>query len=92
MARTKNTIPSKAQMLKLPEPIHDRLVLHLWSEVEGRVPQGAYQQFFITLLNQFFNNRTLDLFLWAQSLPGEFLVSGSPASIEALKRIISSKE
>lgn len=36
----------------LPESLHTRLTLLLWSEVEGRIPQGAWSEFFITLANE----------------------------------------
>lgn len=38
--------------LKLPESMRARLDLLLWSSVEGRVPRGAYQSFFIGLLTE----------------------------------------
>lgn len=41
--------------LKLPEGLRTKLDLLLWSEVEKRVPRGAYQEFFIGLINQYFD-------------------------------------
>jgi hypothetical protein len=41
----------------LPEDIRAKLDLYLYSEVEGRVPKGAYQQFFIERIQEFFQQR-----------------------------------
>lgn len=40
--------------LMLPESVRARLDLLLWSEVEHRVPRGAYQRFFVQLINDYF--------------------------------------
>lgn len=39
----------------LPLSIRTRLDLHLFSELEGRVPKGAYQEFFIERLQEYFS-------------------------------------
>lgn len=46
--------PPKAEISKrvdvyLPESLHNRLTLLLWSTAEQRVPHGAWSQFFETL-------------------------------------------
>jgi hypothetical protein len=40
--------------LHIPEDLKARLDLLLWSDLEQRVPLGAYQRLFIELLNQYF--------------------------------------
>jgi hypothetical protein len=40
--------------LKLPESLRAKLDLHLFSEVEGRVPKGGYQAFFEQRIREFF--------------------------------------
>jgi hypothetical protein len=40
--------------LHLPEDIRAKLDVYLFSAVEGRVPKGAYQAFFIERINEFF--------------------------------------
>lgn len=47
--------PSKLTM-SLPEDIRAKLDLHLFSEVENRVPMGAYQRFFIERIQEFFGS------------------------------------
>lgn len=42
--------------LMLPESERTRLDLHLFSALEGRVPQGAYQNFFRERIREFFTD------------------------------------
>ena len=88
MSRRPNLIPSVVLNLALPQPEHTRLTLHLFSDLEGRVPLGAYQRFFSDRINEFFAHRQLDLAPWAGTEPGEFVVSGSASAIEALKQTL----
>jgi hypothetical protein len=41
----------------LPEDLHAKLTLYLFSESEGRVPKGAYQKFICERIVEFFANR-----------------------------------
>lgn len=54
MARKPNLERSIALRLQLPESVRTRLDILLFSEIEGRVPRGAYQSFFIGLLTKHF--------------------------------------
>ena len=38
----------------LPEDVYARLTTYLYSEVEGRVPKGAYQRFIVERTREFF--------------------------------------
>lgn len=58
MPARRNIIPSDRVEVWLPEDIMARLKLHLYSEVEGKIPKGAYQRFFIERLNEFFKPGT----------------------------------
>ena len=40
--------------INLPEDVAARLELYLTSVALGRVPQGAYQAFFVERINEFF--------------------------------------
>jgi hypothetical protein len=40
----------------LPEDIHARLMLHLYSPGEGKVPKGAVQAFLVERISEFFSN------------------------------------
>lgn len=45
----------------LPESVRAPLDLHLWSEVEGRVPKGAYQAFIVERVREFFGWGSVDM-------------------------------
>ena len=57
MAGRPKLIPGVSLHLHLPEDLHARLTVLLWSPTEGRVPKGAYQRFFVEQLTQFFNQK-----------------------------------
>lgn len=57
MSRKPNLIRTVRLDLGLPEDLRAKLDLLLFSPVEGRVPLGAYQRFFIERLNEFFNRK-----------------------------------
>lgn len=61
MARPPNIQRPVALKLKLPADIRGRLDLHLFSAVEGRVPKGAYQEFFIDRINEYFDKMTQEI-------------------------------
>jgi len=44
-----------------PEDVRVKLDLHLYSEVEQRVPKGAYQAFLVDRIRKFFSHRQLQL-------------------------------
>lgn len=74
--------------LRLPESIRTRLDLLLFSEVEGRVPQGRYQEFFLARIKEFFEGRRLQ-FVGNEGTVHE--ISGSKESIEALERRLNGR-
>lgn len=55
MPRRPNIERPTSLHLKLPESARARLDLILWSDVEGCVPKGRYQQFFLGLLQAYFD-------------------------------------
>jgi hypothetical protein len=54
MARPKQTTPAVPINLSLPEPLAAKVQIELFSELEGRIPVGAYKQFFTDLLENYF--------------------------------------
>ena len=56
MPRPKQTIPSAFRNIALPQPLADKIDVYLYSEVEGRVPVGAYKAFFANLASQYFES------------------------------------
>ncbi len=69
--------------LVLPEDERARLDLHLWSEVEGRVPKGQYQAFFVERLREFFGWRRLDLGAWG--FPEGMQITGTEEALQHLR-------
>lgn len=61
MPRKLNLDRPVALTLKLPESVRARLDLLLFSALEGRVPKGAYQDFFAARIQEFFEHRRLEL-------------------------------
>jgi hypothetical protein len=91
MARPRNLIPSESLHLRLSGPLQERLSQLLWSDIEGRVPVGAYQKFFTELVIAYLNGKTLDVSHWApvqmMVTPGT-TVRGSPQAIETLETLL----
>jgi hypothetical protein len=54
LPRPLKTLRTINKNIALPEDLVARLELELYSEVEGRIPFGAQQEFFTTLLREHF--------------------------------------
>jgi len=74
MPRKPDVVRPTLLHVSLPEDVRARLDLALFSELEGRVPKGAYQRFFIERIQEFFGWRRLDLAPFG--FPQGFFVSG----------------
>ena len=57
MARPKKVIASIKKNLCLPENLVTRVELELYSELEGKVPFGAWQEFISSLIVKYFNEK-----------------------------------
>lgn len=57
MPRRPNVIRPSQLTLWLPEDIRARLDLYLWSQLEGRVPHGAYSRLISQLLREHFDSK-----------------------------------
>ena len=91
MPRPKNLQPSESLHVRLPGSLQERLSRHLFSDVEQRVPLGAYQRFLTELLIAYFNGKVLDVSHWAPAAmmiaPGT-TVRGSAGAIETLETLL----
>jgi len=67
MPRQKKVIRPVSIHLKLPEDLVARIELELFSEVEGRVPQGAKQAFFEGMAREYFQRK--DAAQWSHACP-----------------------
>jgi len=54
MARVRKTIRTVYMNVGVPEDLAAKLRLELYSDLEGRVPHGALQEFFTKLLTEHF--------------------------------------
>ena len=88
MTRRRNIIPSVVINLALPLNVHSRMTLHLYSELEGRVPFAAYQRFLSERIMEYFDSERLDVSELAGLPPGSSVISGPPAAIAALRSIL----
>lgn len=68
----------------LPESVRGRLDIHLFSEAQGRVPKGAYQEFLEERINEFFAWKILDLHPFG--FPEGYFIKGPPVMIQALEQ------
>jgi hypothetical protein len=85
MSRRPNLIPSTTLNVAVPSDLYARLSAALYSEIEGRVPHGAYSRFIAELLRERFDEKTLDISPF-MSLPEKtFHVTGGAESLLALK-------
>ena len=55
MSRPPSILRTVKLNLCIPEDLRARIDLLLYSDSEKRVPQGAYQKFFTSLITEFFN-------------------------------------
>lgn len=90
MSKRANTIPSQQLNVALPLPLYTQLSSRLYSELEGRVPHGAYSRYLIDLLRGDFTDEVLDLAPFVGSIPGAFIIQGSPEAVSALKQLLES--
>jgi hypothetical protein len=55
MARPKKTIRTIYKNIGIPEDLAAKMELELYSEVEGKIPFGAQQEFLTKLLRAYFD-------------------------------------
>ncbi len=75
------------QIFSMPESVHAWMHLHLFSELERRVPKGAIQEFLLARIREYRETAYLDLHPYVVNLePGAFTVRGSKEAVAMLKR------
>ena len=90
MPRHKNIIRSIPITTAFPEDVRAKLDLLLWSDAEGRIPQGAYQKFLLARIEEFFAGDVLDLGDFVGIVPkGRHLIRSSRQNIEQLKLLLA---
>ena len=66
----------------LPPDLKARLDIILYSDLEGRVPKGAYKEFLTNRLVEYFHWQRLDLSPYG--FPKGYYIVGQPEILEAL--------
>lgn len=78
MPRKPAVTPNKHLHTTIPADLAARLDLLLWSELENRVPQGAYQDFICNAIRDFFNKRTVDVSPYLpDTSPGQHFITAT---------------
>ena len=85
MGRPKLINPTVALNVHLDARLKARMDEVLFSELEERVPFGAYQKFFNLILTQALTFKTLDLAPFLGTDPGTAIVRGETSVVERLK-------
>lgn len=85
MPRPKSLTPSAELRIAISQDLRTRLDEMLFSELEDRVPHGAYSRFFNLMLTQVLIFKTLDLSPFLGTNPGEAIVRADPATLTRLK-------
>ena len=80
MARPKSPVPTEPLNLRLPVNLFARLSTSLMDEFSLKVPRGAYQEFFVDRLNEYFS-RTPVWTPW-----GQVHITGSPEAIAQIQK------
>lgn len=88
MPRPKNAVPAKKLHIALPGDIGAKLDLHLYSEVEQRIPFAAHQRFVVERVREFFDSDALDLAPYFPEFAAGSVVRGPRAVIEMLKKAL----
>jgi hypothetical protein len=84
MPRRPSPVPLEHIHVTVPAAEKQRVELLLWSDAERRVPQGAWQQFILERIREYFDQATLDLSPYG--FPLGFFVRGPKGMIQALKQ------
>ncbi len=90
MPRKPAVTPNKHLHTTIPADLAARLDILLWSELENRVPQGAYQEFICNAIRDFFNKRTIDLAPYLpEATPGQHMITGTPNTLRLLLTVLN---
>ena len=84
MARPRSIEPLEYVRVRLDPQTKLKVDLWLNSDVEGRVPYGAYKGFFTLLIQRFFGEKDLDLAPFLGSEPGAYIIRGSSFALAQL--------
>lgn len=91
MPRPKLLVPNASLNVHIDPGLKARVDELLYSELEERVPHGAYQRFFNLLLSQALSSRSFDLAPFLGIDPGVAVIRATPEVIARLKAHLEQK-
>lgn len=83
MSRRKHLDPPVEICLSIPESLRAWLEVHLWSDVDGRVPAGAYTRFLQARIEEYQTWKDLDLH--PLGFPQGFFIRGPEEMVKELE-------
>ena len=86
MGRPKLVEPTERVHFHMPQGLYARIALSLHSEVEGRVPYGAWGNLINPLLKEHLEHGALDLAPYLGKPAGAFIVKGHPTVLASLEQ------
>lgn len=91
MGRPKNALESDALLVRLPAEEAAMLRMHLYSDLEGRIPRGAFRDFFAARIREFFKAETLDLSPYFGLPPCSALVRCAPETAALIRTTLEKR-
>jgi len=88
MARPAAVDPAIPLTVHVPAEAYRKMTIHLFSELEGRVPRGAYASFLGQLIRAFFSSAYLDISEHTMADAGTYVVHGNAETLEILKSML----
>jgi hypothetical protein len=89
MPRRPAVVPSEQLCVRLPADIRGWLDIYLFSEIEGRVPFGAYQAFLSRKIRE--EREWKQLSLEPYGFPQGFFVVGPPTMLDTLRAALKQR-
>ena len=84
--------PSRSLHLHLSADLVKAIDARLWSDAEGKVPKGAYQEFFTEAAVRMMRQLPLDLAPFAGTLPSEHVVYAFAGTREVLQSLLQGNQ
>ena len=92
MSRRPALTPSVKLTTMIPADIHAQLSLLLWSDLEGKVPIGAWQRWICERAQEYMTQKHLDLSPFCGEPAGAFIVRGNAFAISLLEELLKGNQ
>lgn len=78
--------------LALPEDVRAKLDLFLYSQVEGRIPHGAYQKFLVERIQEYFSRTDVSVLKLAAAIVGKHELPKTREHLLQIAQTLESKD